>query len=191
MASSFLEDFAPEVTYSLKKKNRWQELGDVDSVLNSVMGNSPSFTVSAVEKGIKRSRSLNSLIEDGARVYGRIKKDSDKIEKISTKSGNEGALLSLQDSLDCKNERSVKKKKSEREAPKPREPEITLIIDPQGDTQKAETSVKGKKQTQRSNKFNNKLVNEDEKEVLESGDSEIFDEGDEDVINEVDDLIEK
>ncbi|KAE9546319.1 hypothetical protein FO519_010469, partial [Halicephalobus sp. NKZ332] len=120
MSKSVLGDFSPEVFYSMKKKKRWQKLSSVDSVLTIVTENSPSVTVSAVERNPKGHLFSDTMHDKEIRVYGRIKADSDKVEKISTKTGHGGALLSLEDSLEC---RKGKNKKSEEV--KLREPEVT------------------------------------------------------------------
>ncbi|KAE9549164.1 hypothetical protein FO519_007632, partial [Halicephalobus sp. NKZ332] len=200
MSKSVLDDFSPEVFYSLKKKKRWQELNSVDSVLSTVIEDSHSFTVSALERNPKGHLFSDTMHDKEIRVYGRIKADSDEIEKISARSGRGGALLSLEDSLEC---RKGKNKKSEEV--KLREPEVTFIIDQRRDVQKLpglyleerEISYKGEKHTHRVNKFSGKFIDENVEEVLgsdeeifdESDDEEIYDNVDGEIVNESDEEI--
>ena len=191
MSNSVFEELAPEVFYSLKKKNRWEALNDVDSVLNTAAKGSPSCTVSAMERNPKGHLFSGTMHDNEVRVYGRIKAGSDEVEKISTKGGRGAPLLSLEDSLECRKGKKNKKEKSEEEEVKPREPEVTLIIDPQGDVEKLpsisfdeyEICRKGFKNSHKSNKFYNKMTyeegsdpSESEGETLEESDKEHSDE---------------
>ena len=179
MSNSILEELSPEVPYSLKKKNRWENLNDVDSALNSAVKGSPLFNVSAVEMSSK-GHSSRIVQDNEIQVYGRIKAGSDRAEKISTKGGRGAPLLSLEDSLEWKKGNKNKKEKSEEEEVKPREPEVTLIIDPKGNTQvisagsleEQEVLCKGTKNTQRSNKFGDKLLGEEIEEAMEETNEE-------------------
>jgi len=217
MSNSILEDFSPDVLYSLKKKKRWEELSSVDSVLNIVKEDSPSFTVSAIETNFKGYLPYYFIKQQGIQAYGRIKSDSDEIEKISTRSKTGGPYLSLEDTLEPKDRKKDKKKKKfKKQDVRTREPEVTVIIEKQIDTHKLssmsfdqyERPYKGVMKTQRSNKFFYDMFNEQEdifnesdeeifnevedKEISDDFDGEIIDDFDKDILDEVDDeMIEK
>ncbi|KAE9547092.1 hypothetical protein FO519_009697, partial [Halicephalobus sp. NKZ332] len=183
MSKSILDDFSPEVSYSLKKKKRWQDLNSVNSFLSTIIEDSPSVTVSAIEKNPTENFSRRVSSMKGVRTYGRVKSDSNVIEAFSTKSGNGGPLLSLIDSLECKNRKYKNKRKWRKQEIRPQGPEVTFVIDRQSDIEKLPAMTfnpykgyyRGERSTHRFNKFYDELLDEEE---------EIFDESDEEVAEE-------
>ena len=186
MSNSVLGEFSPNVLYSLKKRKRWEDLSTVDSVLNTVKQDSPSFTVSAIEKNPEGYLPYYPIRQQRIQTYGRIKADSDEVEKISTRSKTGGPYLSLEDTLECNDGKNIKKKKFKKQDVRPREPEVTVIIEKQTDIQKLpimsfdpyERPYKGVMKTQRSNRIFYEMFD---------GQEDIFNESDEEIFNEFED----
>jgi len=196
MLNYILEDLSPNVFYSLKKKKRWQELSNVDSALNTMIENSPPFTVSAIQRKAERFWYMHNFIENRAMLYGRVKRNSNEIEKISAKGGNGTLLASLEDSLECRNRKDRNKRKSKRQEVKTKEPQVALFIEQQVDAQKLPAMIldpywrpyREERKTHRFNRFLEEFLDEDDEQSMYFTDEETFDEAEEEkILNESND----
>ena len=181
MANSVLNDFSTDVFYSLKKKNRWETLNSVNTVLKTVRQDSPSFAVSAVERN--PTGHLSKVSEDKeVLVYGRLRANSKRIEKVAPKGRDGAPLASLEDSLAWKS--GHKNKRSQRREVKSKQPEMTIVIDRPGYVRKplklededALVPVIEKKVIQKSKKVCGQFLNDDFEEFYDDEEYEISDE---------------